>query len=76
MSQVTKHDSVGGTGVVVTNDAGKVVFAGTLDAGEPEGLMIACLEEYLTMRRLTDPALVTAALAAYRQQVRQESPPG
>jgi hypothetical protein len=49
---LTKHFSVGGTAFVLSNDeTGKVICAATLADDEPEGLFIACMEQYLSLRR-------------------------
>ena len=47
---LTKHEAVGGTGFIVTDDDGKVLIAATLVEGEQEGLFVALLLEYLTLR--------------------------
>jgi hypothetical protein len=53
---LTKHEAVGGTGFIVTDDDGKVLATATLAASEPEGPFVAVLLEYLTLRALAASA--------------------
>ena len=49
---VSLHETVGGTGWVLKDIAGLVVASGTLASGEQEGVFVALLHEYLTLRPL------------------------
>ena len=52
---VSLHDAVGGIGWVLKDLAGHIVATGTLKHGEPQGLFIACLLEYINVRASAAP---------------------
>lgn len=79
---LTRHAAVGGTGFVVSDDEGKVLITATLEAGETEGIFVALLLEYLTLRerprldadRPEDPDL-PVVLSIRRPRVRETATP-
>jgi hypothetical protein len=57
---LSKHEAVGGTGFVLRDDSGRIIASATLVDGEPEGMFVACLLEYLSVR----PGSVSASASS------------
>ena len=54
---LSKHEAAGGTGFVLRDDSGRVIASATLVDGESEGMFIACLLDWLSLRAPSAPSV-------------------